>query len=194
MSKINSNTSVGKSQAVGDEQQEQKTQRPAEADNSANDSGFDRTRKDAFMMRFRPGSDFLDKVITESNLFSEMSKHTSDPFWKELMSMSLTPMVKVGLGELFTFEFVAPSFERGRPKKSTTDPYETESMSFYGDIRFDFRQFGTDDETLKKNKPLQYCLKMCHIIGFYLQHLHGYELIKMKIDFYQDEFGEIWLM
>ena len=35
---------------------------------------------------------------------------------------------------------------------------------------------------------------MCHIIGFYLKHLHGFELIKMKVDFYQDEFGGICLM
>ena len=35
---------------------------------------------------------------------------------------------------------------------------------------------------------------MCHIVGFYLQHAHGYDLMKMKVDFNQDEFGEIWLM
>ena len=35
---------------------------------------------------------------------------------------------------------------------------------------------------------------MCHIIGFYLQYAHGYDLLKMKVDFNQDEFGEIWLM
>ena len=32
------------------------------------------------------------------------------------------------------------------------------------------------------------------MIGFYLQHVHGYDLLKMKVDFNQDEFGEIWLM
>ena len=35
---------------------------------------------------------------------------------------------------------------------------------------------------------------MCHMIGYYLQHVHGYDLLKMQVDFNQDEFGEIWLM
>ena len=56
-------------------------------------------------------------------------------------------------------------------------------MSFYGQVHYNFRQFGTDDESLKKEKPLQYCLKMCHIMGFYLQRVHGFEILKMKVDF-----------
>ena len=185
-SKPNSSLSV-KSQT----EKEEKQNRPLSR--SQADSGVDRTRRDAFLLRFKPGGDYLDKVITESNLFSEMGKHASDPFWKELASMSLTPMVKVGLGELLTFDFVAPCFEHRKPKRGE-DPDKYSSMSFYGDVRFDFKQFGTDDETLKKRKPLQFCLKTCHVIGFYLQHLHGFELLKMKVDFYRDEFGEIWLM
>ena len=47
---------------------------------------------------------------------------------------------------------------------------------------------------LRKERPLQYCIKMCHIMGFYLQNVHGYDLLTMKVDFNQDEFGEIWLM
>lgn len=35
---------------------------------------------------------------------------------------------------------------------------------------------------------------MCHMIGYYLQHVHAYDLLKMQVDFNQDEFGEIWLM
>lgn len=66
-------------------------------------------------------------------------------------------------------------------------------MSYYGEVRFNFQQFGAD-EMLRKTRPLQYCIKMCHIIGFYLQHAHGFDLMKMKVDFNQDEFGEIWLM
>lgn len=104
----------------------------------ADNNSFDRTRRDTFLLRFRPGSDFLDKVITESNLFSEMSKQANDIFWKELTSISLTPMVKVGLGKLFTFEFVAPCFERERPKWGE-DPTKNDSMSFYGEVRYDFR-------------------------------------------------------
>ena len=66
-------------------------------------------------------------------------------------------------------------------------------MSFYGEVKFDHRRFG-DDDVLKQKRPLQYCIKMCHVIGFYLQKAHAYDLMKMQVDFHQDEFGEIWLM
>ena len=67
-------------------------------------------------------------------------------------------------------------------------------MSFYGKVHYNFQQFNSDDEVLKKKAPLQYCIKMCHIMGFYLQRVHGFEILQMKVDFNQDEFGEIWLM
>ena len=34
---------------------------------------------------------------------------------------------------------------------------------------------------------------MCHIMGYYVKGVHGYEILKMKVNFNQDEFGEIWL-
>ena len=94
----------------------------------------------------------------------------------------MTPIAKAGLGKPFTFEFIAPCFETGKAK-SKKEAIKKESMSFYGQVHYNFRQFGTDDETLKKDRPLQYCLKMCHIMGFYLQRVHGYEILKMNVDF-----------
>ena len=67
-------------------------------------------------------------------------------------------------------------------------------MSFYGQVNYNFQQFNSDDEVLKKKTPLQYCIKMCHIMGFYMQRVHKIEILRMKVDFNQDEFGEIWLM
>ena len=103
-------------------------------------------------------------------------------------------MAKVGLGQLFTFDFISPCFEKDAPRKKpweTTNKYD--SMSFYGEVKFDFAQFGKNDEILKKQYPVQYCLKVCHMIGYYLQMLYQFDLMRMKIDFNQDEFGEIWL-
>ena len=65
----------------------------------------------------------------------------------------MTPIAKVGLGPLFSFDFISPCYEKNKPK-SRAQEIKYDSMSFYGQVRFDFRQFGKDDEMLKKQKPL----------------------------------------
>ena len=35
---------------------------------------------------------------------------------------------------------------------------------------------------------------MCHKLGFYLQKLYKIDLMRIRVDFYQDEFKKIWLM
>ena len=162
-------------------------------------------KRDAFLFRFKKEAkskvnegERPDQVYQEAQLFgakSELAREPKDRFWHELTSISLTPIAKIGLGKLFTFEFTAPCFEQiDKGNLTKKERMRREFMSFYGDVKFDFRQFGKDNELLKKTKPLQYCLKMCHIIGFYLKGAHGFDLLKMKVDFNQDEFGEIWLM
>lgn len=42
-------------------------------------------------------------------------------------------------------------------------------------------------------KPLKYCQRICHKIGFYLQKIHGIDLVRMHVDFHVDEFGKIFL-
>lgn len=96
------------------------------------------------------------------------------------------------MGKLFTFEFLAPCFDSEAPRNRRKTP-DIDGMTFYGEVKFNFSQFGAD-ENLRRTSPLQYCVKMCHIIGFYLQHAHSLDLIKMKVEFNQDEFDEIWLM
>ena len=102
-------------------------------------------------------------------------------------------MVRIGLGKLFSFEFVSPCFETGKVK-TRHQQIKNETHSVYGRVEFDFEQFGKNDDQLKKQQPKQYCTKLCHTIGFYLQNVHGYDILRMKVDFNQDDFGEIWLM
>ena len=99
----------------------------------------------------------------------------------------MTPVAKRGLGRHFTFDFLAPSFEEHKKGDDLR-----KDASFYGDVKFDFKQFG-EDSSLKKS-PLHYCLKVCHKIGFYLQKLYKVDLMRIHVDFYQDEFKKIWLM
>ena len=89
-----------------------------------------------------------------------------DKYWQELASISLTPNAKIGMGKLFTFEFLAPCFDSEAPRNRRKTP-DIDGMTFYGEVKFNFSQFGAD-ENLRRTSPLQYCVKMCHIIGFYL--------------------------
>ena len=123
----------------------------------------------------------MDKIIQEKNIQKETEQKTGSTLWKELISISLTPNAKTGIGKSFAFEFIAPCFETEKPK-SHSDAKKKGKMSYYGQVRFDFNQFGNDD-FLKKTRPLQYCIKMCHIIGFYVQGVHGFEVMKMKVEF-----------
>ena len=95
-------------------------------------------KRDTFLLRFKAGSEYLDKVIQEVNLFSELEKKASDKYWQDLSTISLTPCAKIGLGKLNTFEFVSPCFETAKPK-SRKQQIKNESMSFYGQVTFNFR-------------------------------------------------------
>jgi hypothetical protein len=39
-----------------------------------------------------------------------------------------------------------------------------------------------------------YCQKICHKIGFYLQKIHGLDLVRMKVEFSIDEFNRVYLL
>jgi UDP-N-acetyl-D-mannosaminuronic acid transferase (WecB/TagA/CpsF family) len=39
-----------------------------------------------------------------------------------------------------------------------------------------------------------YCQKICHKIGFYLQKIHGLDLVRMKVKFSIDEFNRVYLL
>ena len=76
-------------------------------------------KRDAFLLRFKKEAkvkvnegEYLDKVIQEAQLFKELEREARDRFWQELTSISLTPIAKIGMGKLYTFEFTAPCFEQ----------------------------------------------------------------------------------
>jgi hypothetical protein len=45
-----------------------------------------------------------------------------------------------------------------------------------------------------KENPRLYCDYACTKIGFYLKHVYGVELLKMSVEFVQDEFSKVWLL
>ena len=86
------------------------------------------------------------------NWQAELEKKATDNYWQEITSISLTPSAKIGLGKLYTFEFVAPCFEdpANKVNKPSKRGPKQESMSFYGKVEFNYRQFGEDDDMLRK--------------------------------------------
>ena len=96
------------------------TSRDSKNSTSRQESQFEvKQKRDAFLLRFRKDSTvkplkddkYLDKVIQETQLYKELKREAKDVYWQELTSISLTPMAKVGLGKLYTFEFISPCFE-----------------------------------------------------------------------------------
>ena len=74
-------------------------------------------KRDAFILRYGKESEFPDKVIQEEGLAKEFKdKDEKDKCLQELASISLTPIAKFGLGKHFTFDFIAPCFEKGKAK------------------------------------------------------------------------------
>ena len=74
-------------------------------------------KRDAFMIRFKKGSEHFDKVVSEKIFEKEWAdKGESEKYIQDLSSISLTPISKSGLGKLFTFDFIAPCFETSKPK------------------------------------------------------------------------------
>ena len=71
--------------------------------------------------------------------------------------------------------------------------YNNLAQKLEGLVEFDYKQFGDDDASLEVNNPFAYCLKLCNKVGFFMQFVHEIDIIRMNVEFYQDETGSIHL-
>jgi hypothetical protein len=142
-----------------------------------------------FLYRFITSSEqsieaFKASVRTQKQFEKDFDENRyNEKFWQELASISITPVSKFGLGKLNSFDFLAPCFG-----------YQKDMLQYYGEIKFNFRQFGEDDAELQKHRPVMYTQKVCHKIGYYLQKIHDLDLIRIKVEFSTDEFGRVILL
>ena len=67
------------------------------------------------------------------------------------------------------------------------------SKKLQGDIIFDYEQFGQDDYALERSNIDAFCLKSCNKIGYFMQMIHKIDIIRMDVEFYQNECGTIQL-
>lgn len=127
------------------------------------------------------------RVLSDTEFINEFKRSKSNPFWQTIQSIQTTIKTKLGLGKPFTFTFNAPCYKRDSVSGNVVQCYD-------GEIEFDFKQFGINNDTLlMQHSPVAYCLKVCHKIGFYLMKIHDKQLLRMKVEFYQDDHGRIWL-
>lgn len=60
-------------------------------------------------------------------------------------------------------------------------------------INYDFKQFGDDLDLLKLENKEKYCLKQVYKMCYYIQKLYHIEIIRMKVEFSQDDNNTIWM-
>jgi hypothetical protein len=46
---------------------------------------------------------------------------------------------------------------------------------------------------MRIDDPENYCERLALKICYYLKHVHNYSVLRMDLDFFQDESGRIWL-
>lgn len=138
------------------------------------------------------------KLISEAEFAKKDGRMRGhDEFWNAISCVQMTPQTKIGLGKVFKLTFSPICHRESRPKKEakknpkikTEDKGAKLRAKFDGPIEYDYRQFGDDDLTLQLKNPQAFCLKQCNKIGYYLQMVHQIEVIRMDVEFYQDETG-----
>ena len=118
------------------------------------------------MFRFidEQGNPEAVRVVSETEFFNEFKRRPHDPFWHYLLSIQTTIKSKIGLGKPYIFTFKTPFYKK--------DKEGNIKIAYDGEIEFDFKQFGMNDEKLQRIAPINYCLKMCNKIGYYLLKIH----------------------
>ena len=125
-----------------------------------------------------------DNTINNKNIrpFNEveflkiMAKRTNDEYWKTINFIQTWIKSKIGIGNHIVIDFYA----RINQKKHSRH------------IQYNFRRFKADEYLLSHNQQdywLKQVVKMC----FYISKLYGYEVIRLKAIFLQDDEGIIWL-
>ena len=46
---------------------------------------------------------------------------------------------------------------------------------------------------MKLDNPKKYCERIAYKIGYYIRHIHNFSVLRMDLDFFQDQTGRIWL-
>ena len=95
--------------------------------------------RDVALIRFK---DENVQVVTEIGFMNTFNRRQNDEEWKKISCIQTNIKSKIGCGHPYIIKFYAP-----------IDMNDKDS-----EIHFDYKQFGTDDELIRKDE-YQYCLK-----------------------------------
>lgn len=60
------------------------------------------------------------------------------------------------------------------------------------EIDYDYKSLPADIDLLAHGEDMVYARKQCLKYCYYIQKVHGYEVLKMRADFFKDANGTIW--
>ena len=131
---------------------------------------------DAAIIRFRDKADGVS-VLNETTFIKTFdNKRPNDPIFTKIELFQTTIKSKWGLGKPIRVEFYAPLNEH----------------NLKDEIQYNYKHMGDDLELQFESKDYQFCYKQCLKMGYYIQTIHGFEILRMYAEFFKDENGYIW--
>lgn len=92
-------------------------------------------------------------VVSDNGLMNAFQKRANDDFWKTINFVQTCVKAQIGCGTPIIVNFFAPI--------NTKRVADT--------IDYNFRQFGEDEEIIKKGLEERYCLKQTYKMCYYIQ-------------------------
>ena len=116
------------------------------------------------------------RVLRETEFMTELSRRINDEYWRKVEVIQTCVKAKTGCGESILIHFLAP-----------LDQEQSER-----EIDYDYKSMATDHELLSRGDDRQFAYKQCLKMCYYIQKVHGYEILQMKAEFFKDEWKVIW--
>lgn len=130
--------------------------------------------KKAIKSKDEPGTEV--RVLRDNEFIQEFSRRPNDEYWRKVEVIQTCVKAKTGCGEPVFVNFVAPL---------DADLLEEE-------IDYDYKTLPADLDLLKHGEDQAYAQKQCLKLCYYIQKVYGYEVLRMRADFFKDSNGYIW--
>jgi len=157
------------------------------------------TSDDHKTVRGLPEHEFIQIAHTRANA----------PFWRGIESIQTCIKTKKGLGERI------PVLFRCEKVMEVDHIFDEENFDYdfhkYGEpyaarIQAEARRRGADasafsyvdmqreiERRMKEQDPRQYCWRIANKVAFYVQKLYDQDILRMDLEFFKDENGDIWM-
>ncbi|CAI2385609.1 unnamed protein product [Moneuplotes crassus] len=139
------------------------------------------------------------KILNNKDFITIFSLRENEPYWNSVKFVQSNVKSKIGIGKkipfLFLFDMEMDNSENENPNEAQLQPKEvlkhTKNIPLkeYEEINYIDSQVEDISQLQGKQLCYQYCLR----IGYYLQKVHGIEILMMTTEFTIDDDGVLWL-